>query len=180
MTGPQDDRTGKEAGISPAPHGLVRQPLDFLAAEHQRQRQGADLLALAADGRCDAADIDSLIDFLGAGFGAHAADIESALFPILRRRCRDEDAIDALIALIAEERKDDDALTAKVADILLDLKSRGALRVGDRDRMRRLAARLRRRLAIEGGILMPIARVRLDEAALSALADALEERRGAR
>lgn len=165
--------------IGPAPAGPIDDPLDFILAEHRRQREAADILMMIADGELDRRGVGALARFLETDFLRHFADEEDVLFPALRRVCPPVDAIDGLSARLFEEHRQEKSLGEDVIDILNGLLSGAALSTSARRRLRHFSEHVRQHLAVENGILLPIARVRLTPADLKALAAKLNEPREA-
>jgi len=166
--------------IERSPPGLIESPIEFLFAEHHRQRQAANILHLVADGETKKSGVRKLIEFLKTDFAIHVADEELSFFPLLRLHCLPEDNIDSLIAQLAEEHKKDEETVASVISILENLLAGQALNDAFRQVVRAFAEHIRQHLAIENAALLPIAHVRLDNEALSVLSAMMKERRNIR
>ena len=163
--------------IEPMPPDLIDAPLDFIFAEHLRQREAATILLAIADGDFSEEGVGELVKFLKTDFALHIGDEEIVLFPILRQRCLPEDNIDAVIARLQEEHREDENIVEDVIETLEARLRGGALsRIGTR-RLRLFAEHIRQHLALENGVLLPIARVRLSEGDLAILAEMLKKRR---
>jgi len=163
--------------IEASPPGLIGSPIDFLFAEHHRQRQAVNVLHLIADGEVREAGVKKLIEFLKTDFAIHIADEELSFFPLLRLHCLAEDSIGELIERLAEEHKKDEATAASVTVILEGLLA-GHVLTGERRKVIRVfAERIRQHLAMENAALLPIARKRLDDEALVILSEMMKERR---
>lgn len=165
--------------IEPMPAGLIDSPLDFIFAEHHRQREAAVILMMIADGGFDRRGVGELVRFLETDFLRHLADEEDIFFPALRRSCAPADDIDALTARLSEEHKQEKSLGEDVIDILNGLLSGAALSTRASRRLRHFSRHVRQHLALENGILLPIARVRLTQADQRGLAAMLNEHRRA-
>lgn len=178
-SGISSDEPGADPGweIAPLPVDLLDFPLDYLVADHLRQRQAADLLQRIAQGEIPKAGIQSVIKFLTGDFALHVADEEVGLFPIMKQQCTPEDNIDALLNDLAAEHKEDEASIEKTIAILGVLSKGAELEPEQKDQLWRFAEHIRRHLAFENAILIPIARVRLNEAALKLLSGIMRERR---
>ncbi|MFP3942288.1 MAG: hemerythrin domain-containing protein [Alphaproteobacteria bacterium] len=163
--------------IEPIPAGLEHSPLDFLFADHHRQRQAVQILLNIADGAYNEAGLRNLVKFLEHDFALHIQDEECDFVPLLRRLCPPEDGIDALAERLAGEHADDKSSVKKVVKSLQNRLAGGKLSGTERETIRAFAAHLRRHLAIENGVLLPIARVRMDPDALAELARAIRSRR---
>ena len=171
--------------IEAIPENLLREPLDYLSADHFRQRiickflddiafdpAGAEARRLAA----------IVLTYLDEELPQHIADEEQALFPLLQDRCRGEDNAERLLAVLSEEHRQDSALCMEVQGGLRSLAvghepSHGAAFV-------RAAAAFaetqRRHLAWEDEVLLPLARERLTAADLREMGRDMAERRGLR
>lgn len=163
--------------IAPAPVELAERPLDFLLAEHHRQREAAAILIRIADGAFDPEGIGRLIDFLKGDFARHVGDEELVFFPILRAACALDDEIDVLTARLSEEHAADESLGEEVLELLAKRRAGSALAPADCARIRHFAEHLRQHLALENAVLLPIAEARLSENDRAALAAALSRRR---
>lgn len=73
--------------IERAPPALLKEPLEFLFAEHYRHRHMCKVLEyLAAAPGFEAGLIASTDDFIRYDLALHVIDEEEDLFPLLRRR----------------------------------------------------------------------------------------------
>jgi len=171
-------RTGNNPwAIEPMPADLIDSPLDFIFAEHHRQREAASILTLLADGEFDLKGVKSLLAFLQTDFALHIGDEELALFPMLREHCLPEDNVERILARLVDEHREDEASLEAATAILVKGVSDKQLGVNDKRRLRMFAEHIRQHLALENGVLLPIARVRLRENELGVLADLLKARR---
>lgn len=163
--------------IEPMPEDLYDSPLDFLFADHHRQRQAVQMLLMIAEGAYDETGVRNLIAFLERDFVLHIQDEECDFVPLLRRHCPPEDGIDALAERLAQEHVDDRTSVTRVIEFLCKLLKGDPLSEVEKAGIRAFAAHLRRHLAVENGVLLPIARVRLGPEALRAMAQGIRERR---
>lgn len=163
--------------IEPMPPDLIDSPLDFIFAEHLRQREAATILTLISDGEFEGICLDELIDFFNEDFLLHISDEEVALFPILLQRCLPEDKMENVIHRLQEEHRQDEDSVEDVIATLVRLRERKFLTVEEARRLRRFAEHIRQHLALENGVLLPIARVRLEAEDLRVLAQLLKRRR---
>ena len=163
--------------IEPMPPELIDTPLDFIFAEHLRQREAATILLAIADGDFSADGVGELVKFLKTDFALHIGDEEIVLFPILRQRCLPEDNIDAVIDRLQEEHREDEDIVEEVIETLEARLRGGVLGVNGIRRLRVFAEHIRQHLALENGVLLPIARVRLDEEDMALLTKQLKIRR---
>lgn len=165
------------------PDNLLREPLEFLLADHMRQRKmcnALDALCLGND-PVNSEDIVAVtFAYLSEDFQLHISDEEIDLFPSLRAvldiAYDVEDLIDALMRSHALE------LTI-ASDIVLLLQraqqvSGAASNVMENSRLLTSFTQcLRRDLAIEDQMLLPLARKHLSAANLDRIGRAMARRR---
>ncbi|MBT8472617.1 MAG: hemerythrin domain-containing protein [Marinicaulis sp.] len=163
--------------IESTPKGLIDEPLDFLFAEHHRQRQAALILTFVADGQFDEAGVQELIEFLQNDFALHVQDEELGFFPILKSCCPPEDNIDSIVARLVEEHKKDELIGEDILKILKTSVLTRAITQEESRELRAFAEHIRQHLAFENAVLLPIARARMDEAALAHLSADMKGRR---
>jgi len=174
----QDElETASSWEIGCMPRGLIESPIDFLFAEHHRQRQAADILQQIAGGEFDKTGVKKLINFLEADFAIHVADEENGFFPLLEKHCLPEDKIHDLIARLAEEHKKDKTAVMGVIVFLQELLAGATLKPKARAAIGNFSEHVLQHLAIENAVLLPIARARLDSEALCVLSNMMKERR---
>ncbi len=160
--------------------GLIDVPLEFIFADHHRQRQAALMLNMIAAGGFEERGVRNLIRFLKEDFARHIADEELGFFPLLRERCLPEDKIDPLIARLVDEHKDDESCGDAVIALLEKRLAGHEISNSARGQISAFAEHILQHLAVENAVLLPIARVRMDAASLKALSTMLKERRTAR
>ena len=163
--------------IESMPEGLIDSPLDFIFAEHHRQRQAALILTMIADGDFNKTGVTRLIDFLESDFALHIMDEELSFFPTLKSRCVPEDNIEALITRLVEEHRKDESVSEEVLTILKTSVLAEKMSEDEARCLRAFAEHIRQHLAVENAVLLPIARVRLDEAELAFLSKEMKRRR---
>lgn len=163
--------------IEPTPKGLIEEPLDFLFAEHHRQRQAALILTFIADGQFEETGVRELIEFIQNDFETHVQDEELGFFPILKSCCPPEDNIDSIVARLVEEHKKDESVSEEILDILKTIARNRKATPAQSRQLRAFAEHIRQHLAFENAVLLPIARARMNEAALSQLSADMKSRR---
>ncbi len=163
--------------IEPMPPSLIDQPLDFIFAEHHRQREAATILVQISHGEFDRLGIKELVEFLEVDFARHIGDEEIALFPLLRAHCLPEDNVEAVMKRLADEHREDESSGKLVIEILKSLLDGQSLSLDDKRRLKVFAEHIQQHLALENGVLLPIARVRLQFAELKMLSEMLKQRR---
>jgi len=166
--------------IEPMPKGLIDSPLDFIFAEHHRQREAAVILSMIADGEFNRAGIEGLIEFLQTDFALHVGDEEIILFPALKVYCQSDDHVERIIERLVDEHKENESSCDEAVAILRKRLTETELAPDEFRKLRRFSDHIRQHLALENGVLLPIARVRLDTNALQDIAESLKQRRIAR
>lgn len=164
--------------IEPMPKGLIDSPLDFVFAEHHRQREASFILSMVADGEFNRAGVEGLIDFLTTDFAMHVGDEESVLFPALKSYCQPDDHVERIIDRLVAEHREYETNCAQALAILRKRLDAAELTTSESRKLRRFSDHIRQHLALENGVLLPIARVRLDAHALKGIAENLKRRRG--
>lgn len=168
--------------IEAMPVELMGSPLDWLFAEHYRQRQLCRAIEAAA--RLAPRPIGLLpdiIDFLRHDLPLHVLDEEEDLFPLLRRRCPAEDDIHGVLGLLSSDHRAEAASAARLADRLEEVLRGGADRPMPPDLVRSMdnfTQRERSHIALENAVVLPIARLRLTPGDLAGLSRRLAARRG--
>ena len=176
------DQASQDLRIEPLPPELVHEPLNWLFAEHYRQRQLCQLIERVCSAtvllRPEAEDI---LQFLRHDMPLHIIDEEDDLFPLLRRRCQPSDELDQVLGALSVEHRDDIEYSRALAIPLERPLETGEAPSGDRETRRlfaEFAQRERRHIALENAVVLPIARLRLTAADLRSLSLRLAARRG--
>lgn len=175
--------TPRAPAIEPVDPRLLADPLDFLEAEHYRQRAAlAHLERLRTETSLDrrAALARLVHDFVATDVAMHVVDEETDLFPILRRRCGARDGIERVFALIAAEHARDLDLARPVMAGLARCAKRAAPDPGFQAAVTAFVDSQRRHLAWENAFVLPLARKRLTAADRRRLGAAMATRRGLR
>lgn len=172
------DDSDPRAAIDSLDTSLIAAPLDFLLAEHLRQRQFAKILTLIADGVINRRTVSDVIWFIENDLAQHILDEEISLFPILRPLCEPDDKIDAILDVLADEHREDESASDVILKILRRIEEGEASTPADRAALRNFADHLRHHIALENGVLLPIARTRMTADALRIVAQSLAARRG--
>lgn len=166
--------------IEALPGGLLDRPIDYLAADHARQRHAADILTRLSEGAFDRDGVRRLASFMAVDFAMHIADEEQSLFPILAQRRKPEDHLEAIIEVLHEEHAEDNALARIVAHVLSAAVVTGRIDMDGYGALKAFASHVHEHISLEDGVLIPIARLRLTKTDLTSLSEAMRKRRGAR
>ncbi len=170
-----------EDGAESLDHRLIAEPLDYILAEHHRQRtlcQWVD--RLAAEPALDRRLARLVAQHIAREMTLHVIDEEEDLFPLLRRRALPEDQIDKVLGLLSGEHAAEGRLGREAVDGLLDALERGDVLLSEefRHKLRTFSAGQRRHLAVENAVVMPIAERRLTRKDREGLARRMAARRG--
>lgn len=168
------------SGQDPTDTALIATPLDFISADHLRERQICAVIdRLAAAASFDRRPALTVLRFLNEELNVHMRDKAEDLFPLLARRCPAEDDIGRVITRICTDLNEATVLLPRVCTILARCLDTGSdLAAEDRKSLIRFAGHVRRHLSVENAILLPIARLRLARRDLHSLARHMWSRRG--
>ena len=165
------------------PDNLLREPIDFLFADHFRQRTLCNALKSLVDGgegQQSHQIAEALLGYLSEDFLWHIEDEEIDLYPALRRRCRQEDDIDGILDGLARDHAADEHLARGIVQDLNRIIDDGAST--KRPSFERLAtafvATESRHLILENDLVLPLARRRLTTEDLERIGRAMAARRG--
>lgn len=176
------DRRHAEAGFDePLDPLLLRAPLDFILADHLRQRRLCQVVeGIADDPSLDRRLVEKVLAFVEQDMALHVIDEEEDLFPLLRRRALPEDDLERVLGALSGEHAADEILANVIVIGLRRALEReqGGLDDTLRDACRGFATRQRRHLAVENAVVMPLAELRLTSADQKALARRFAVRRG--
>lgn len=182
------DRTDK--GFSPPeaaaivdaiPFSLIDTPLDYILADHFRKRSiCAALKRFAEDGRAARGEADMVTAFLDRELPLHHDDEDEDLFPAVRRRALPEDELGAVLARLSEDHRLSDGMVRTIVGALSATPGAATVKLDRpaREVMQAYSASEHRHLAMENGIVMAIARIRLRPSDLKAISQAMKQRRG--
>lgn len=173
---------GRPESIERSPPELIREPLEFLFAEHYRHRQMCKILEfLAVCQDFDAELVASTDDFIRYDLALHVIDEEDDLFPLLRRRCAEDDDIEDVLGRLSADHALDQELARAVRAVLalaLERRVAPAAIPGAPETLLQLARQEKSHMALENAVVMPLARRRLTGEDLLALSVRLAARRG--
>lgn len=159
------------------PTHLLSTPLEYLYADHLRQRGVCAVLRrLAAAGHVDEDEAKVLASFLERDMILHHADEEETLFPLLGKRCDHDDRLEADLSRLSLDHRKSRPQLLRIADILLQ--AGGHISASDASLFANFAAHEFRHLAFESGVILPIARVRLTRKDIATLSRQMRARRG--
>ncbi len=180
MKGLQSHQMRHSDGLSPTDVTLLATPLEFLCEDHMRERQICSVIdSLATSKSFDPAAARTVLRFVNEELNVHMRDDAEDLFPLLARRCTAEDGIGGAIARICADLDEASRLLPGLRTALAQCLDTGSqLTTKDRQMLTRFAGHVRRHLAAENAILLPIARARLTRRDLQKLSLQMRSRRG--
>lgn len=148
------------------PDNLLRDPLEFLKADHLRMRRVCDRLeefALEPEQETAHDVTEALANYLSDGFLHHIDDEELDLFPRLRVRCKPQDEIDNFLDGLCCDHNAYTSLANGIVQGLRQLPT--AHNQADIENLNSLitcfSTTERRHLMLEDNIVLPLAKIRL-------------------
>ena len=180
MKGLHSHQMRRGDGLTPTDAALLATPLEFLCQDHLRERLVCSLLdSLATSLPFAPPAARNVLRFVNEELNVHMQDDSEDLFPLLSRRCTAEDGIGRAIARICTDLDEASRLLPGLRAALSGGLATGSeLSTEDRQVLTRFAGHVRRHLAAENAILLPIARARLTRRDLQRLSWRMRSRRG--
>jgi hemerythrin-like domain-containing protein len=174
-------RPAHEQTIKALPPALLDEPLEYIFADHFRQRSiCAALKGFADRGHVPRADAGAISTYLDQDLTWHHQDEDDDLFPSLRRRALPEDALDEPLAQLGKDHSQSAVTVGRIVEALGAAPDDGAIRLSPqmRELMSAYCADENRHIAIENGIVLAIARIRLTKADIRSMSRSMKLRRG--
>lgn len=174
--------TGTELGAVSDPEAFLR-PLDLLVADHERLAARYDTLRTLADDPYNQgyqAVAAHLLEWMEKDIALHNAD-EDELFSILRARCPDDHALTAMMSLLEDEHQAEEEILHGVSAGLEEIAEGKEPETPELFFGQALVfvETMRRHMAWEDRVLIPLAQERMTDSDLVALGRGMAERRGA-
>ena len=164
------------------PRSLLNDPIEYIFADHFRQRTLCNVLdEIAGSDNVDRDMVDAALGFLTGDFGLHVLDEELDLFPLLQKIVQsDAEFLDVLKQLGQEHDQDRIDVTRIVKSLENCLKNKEISKLDSetKELLQRFAANERQHLITENAIVLPIARARLSADDIAALGRKMADRRG--
>jgi hemerythrin-like domain-containing protein len=170
------------AALQPPRFSLLEEPLEYILADHFRQRSLCVALRRFADVGWAARDeADAVIGFIERDLRLHHEDEDKDLFPMLRRRAMPEDGLGVALARLGDDHRRGVQMASDIVGALAATPSERKQRLDRQvsDLMRAYAASERHHLAIENAVVLAIARIRLTRGDLRTMTRSMKRRRGA-
>lgn len=166
--------------VEPMPTTLLDEPLAYLFADHFRQRTVCTALRrMASKGRADRREAGSIVDFLRHDVPLHHEDEEKDLFPAVRRRALPEDRLGGILARLGQDHRRAVPLIDRIVGAFsLHDDPAIAIDMAASDAIQLYVDLENAHVAMENGIVLALARVRLTPDDLKAISRAMKARRG--
>jgi hemerythrin-like domain-containing protein len=167
--------------LAPVPVMLLEEPLEFIFAEHARQRSlCAALVHFASSGKALAHQAQSASRFLQRDMPLHHRDEDEDLFPHLRRRALAQDELGPTLDRLGHDHRLAEPMEQAIIGALGKQSASRfiAIAPGMAELMRTYSASEQRHLAQEDAIILSIARIRLTRGDLKAMSQSMKLRRG--
>jgi hemerythrin-like domain-containing protein len=166
----------------PIPDNLLREPVEFLFADHVRQRVLCDWLKMFAEDGGAGADFPfaDALAYLETDHANHLADESDDLFPRLRAHMPQDGEVTRLLDELDLEHRRDLALGREIACVLRQLSEDGDKSLLDEIRLSITAfvSGITSHLLIEDERVLPLARTSLTDKDFEEMGRAMARRRG--
>lgn len=167
--------------LRPPSAELLDQPLDYIFADHFRQRcLFSWLRRIAIARKAGRLEADTIVAYLEGDLVDHHADEELDLFPALRRRAGPEDGLVPILERLCADHETARTDLDVVVTSLSRHRTRDWIAVSRKaaDAMLAYVANEQRHLSVENAIVLVIARKRLTASDLAAMSRSMKARRG--
>ncbi len=160
---------------------LLDEPLEYVLADHSRQRSVCAMLTRFSETHlASRSEANRMIAFLTLDLRLHHLDEDEDLFPALSRRLLPEDGLGAVLARLGEDHRRSEEMIDTIVDMLAQHPADDPVRLstGACQLMSAYTCAEHRHLAIENGVVLAIARIRLTRGDLRKISDGMKARRG--
>ncbi len=171
---------GALLAVAPERADLIDRPLEFFLADNDRRRALCGALRRIVDAQTmSRAEARRLSAFLVRDLDLRRRDALEDFFPALRRRARPTDELEPVLARLTEEGRAPDRLRKQLEKALADPAEGETLKLRKplTEAIRAFVDRELRCVAIENGIVLAIAGLRLQPADLAAISAGMRGRR---
>lgn len=168
------------AHFEPLPIDLLDSPLDYIFADHYRQRSLSAHLRRIAQERCvPRAAGEAILRFVADDLALHHGDEDRDLFTTLRRRALPEDDIEPILERLSAGHGQEREWVRLLKRHLDAQPQQEIVAIGRKcaSAMLAYAVSEQRHLSLENGIVLVLARKRLTHADLAAMSLSMKARR---
>ncbi|MCZ8311135.1 MAG: hemerythrin domain-containing protein [Magnetospirillum sp.] len=166
---------------APTPLALLDDPLAYVLAAHFRQRAICAVLRRFATARVvGRVEADRMIAYLVGDLRLHHEDEDIDLYPVLRRRALPADGLGIILARLGEEHRQGTAIADQIVAALAAKPADEEIQIGAAldATIQAYAACELKHLALENGVVLALARIRLTRADLTMIGRSMKLRRG--
>lgn len=165
--------------VEAMPSSLLDEPLVYIFADHFRQRKICSALRrFALTGRVDHREAEAVATFLKQDVVLNHEDEQEDLFPAVQRRALREDNLAVVLArLLKDHRLTEPVIGRIVAELSCQPSKMVKVSPAARELMQSYAASESGHLALENGIVLAIARIRLTRSDLDSMSSGMKARR---
>ncbi|MBI2720341.1 MAG: hemerythrin domain-containing protein [Rhizobiales bacterium] len=167
--------------IEKIPVALLNEPLEYIFAYHFHQRVVlATLQHFAEEASASRADADTIKAFLTHDLVLHHADEDDDLFPLVRLRALPEDGLGTVLARLDDDHRRDETRVEEIVRALTRRTEECSVRLskGVCEMIQSYVTDKNHHSAVENGVLLAIARIRLARKDLKAISRGMKARRG--
>lgn len=167
--------------VRPLSAALLDDPLEYLAADHTRQRVLTSALRRFGEARCAPhGEAVAVAAYLARDLGLHHLDEEEDLFPALRKRQLPGDELDPVLDRLHEDHMRATPHLSRIVEALTEPAAADPVALGRTacKAMLTYAEHERRHLAIENAVVLPMARLRLTPKDVATMSRRMKLRRG--
>ena len=178
---PSDESKWLMPFIEQIPDTVLDEPLEYLFADHFRQRVALTMLQhFAEEASASRADADSIATFLTHDLVLHYADEEEDLFPFVRLRALPEDELGALLTHLGEDHHRNKAMVEVITSALMQHPAEKAVHLSANicSLIQAYVVSENQHLTVENGVLLAIARIRLTPKDRKTISQGMKIRRG--
>ena len=165
--------------VEAMPSSLLEEPLAYIFADHFRQRKICPALRrFAMAGRVDHREAEAVAAFLKHDVALNHEDEQKDLFPAVQRRALQQDNLAVVLArLLKDHRLAEPVIGQIVAELSCQPSKMVRVSPAARELMQSYASTESGHLAIENGIVLALARIRLTKSDLDSMTSGMKARR---
>lgn len=166
---------------APLPFSLLDDPLAYIVAANLRHRAICVLLRrIAMERSASRLEADRITAWLTVELPLHREDERVDLYAALRRRALPADELGVTLACLEAEYREGAAMADAIVEALSSLSANAVvpITVPTAEVMQAYAAKALRHIALDNGVVLALARIRLTRPDQRAISRAMKARRG--